>query len=107
MKRVPLRKRQTGISIHHALTDPQLLGAALGEQASWETWLVVLRAAYGLNLTDQQRETFLAVAGNRHPPTRRVRELWCQISRRSGKSRMAAALATFAALFVTYKLGRR
>ena len=34
------------------------------------------------------------VAGDRAPPSRRVRELWCgPIGRRSGKSRMAAAVA--------------
>jgi hypothetical protein len=103
MKRVPL-KRQTGIAIDQALIDQQLLGAALGDQASWGVWLTIMRAAYGLPLTDQQRETFMAVAGDRNPPSQRVRELWAVVGRRGGKSRMAAALAVYAALFAKYNL---
>jgi phage terminase large subunit-like protein len=37
-------------------------------------------------------------------PIKRVRELWCIIGRRGGKSRMAAALACYFALFVKHKL---
>ena len=92
------------ISIDAALTYNDLLGAALGNPASWTTWLTVLRAAYGLNLSDEQRELFVSVAGGRDPPTRRVRELWAQVGRRGGKSRIAGALADYGALFVTYHL---
>ena len=92
------------ISIDGALTDPYLLGAALGNSASWSTWLAVLRAAFGLHLTTDQQQQFSSVAGNRNPPTQRVRELWAILSRRSGKSRMAAALATYLATFTQQKL---
>ena len=47
---------------------------------------------------------FKAVAGGRVLPLKRVRELWCIIGRRGGKSRMAAALACYFALFVKHKL---
>jgi hypothetical protein len=104
IERVRLKVRSHRITIDRALLDPNLLGAALGDAASWVTWLAVLKAAFGLNLTDEQRDLFMQVAGNRSPPTKRVRELWCQISRRSGKSRIAGALADYAALFVTYHL---
>ena len=42
---------------------------------------------------------FDAVAGGREPPQKRVREFWAIIGRRSGKSRVAAALADFIAAF--------
>jgi phage terminase large subunit-like protein len=35
-----------------------------------------------------------------------VRELWCVVGRRAGKSRMAAALAVFQALFQRHKLAK-
>ena len=38
------------------------------------------------------------------PPGKRVRELWCVVGRRGGKSRVAAALAVFLALFTKHKL---
>ena len=61
------------LTIDRALQDPQLLGAALGPvDPTWLTWLVVLRAAYGLPLTEEELRIFHAVAGDRTPPTRRV-----------------------------------
>jgi len=92
------------IGIDRALLDKRLLGAALGDAASWATWLVVLRASFGLKLTPEQQKIFAQVAGNRSAPTKRVRELWAIVGRRGGKSRMAAALAIFIALFVPHKL---
>jgi hypothetical protein len=91
------------MEIDRSLTNPQALGAALGDPTTWKMWLTVLRAAFGLPLTDQQQTHFRLVAGGRDPPAKRVRELWCIISRRCGKSRMAAALAVYFALFMPYR----
>lgn len=98
------RQQPAGISIDAALLDPQLLGAALGDSASWQVWVAVLKAAFGQQLTETELHTFASVAGGRPPPTRRVRELWAVCGRRSGKSRVAAALAVFAACFVPHRL---
>lgn len=86
------------ITIDAALQDPNLLGAALGNPATWAAWIAILRAAFGLPLNAAQLATFDTVAGHRAPPTQRVSELWAVAGRRSGKSRMAAALLVFAAL---------
>ena len=67
-------------------------------------WLATLKAAFGLTLNDEELKTFATVAGGRAPPLKRVRELWCVVGRRGGKSRIAAALACFFALFVKHKL---
>jgi hypothetical protein len=103
MQRIRLRSHSQ-ISIDRALCDPLLLGAALGDSASWSCWLSVLKAAFGLPLSEQQRQAFGEVAGQREPPSRRVRELWAIVARRSGKSRTAAALGVFHACFVQHKL---
>lgn len=94
------------IDIARALADQQLLGAALGPIDTWSTWVAVLKAAFGLDLTAEELAVFSSVAGNRAPPRRRVRELWCVIGRRSGKSRIAAALAVFIALFTKHRLAK-
>ena len=94
----------TPLAIDKVLTDPRLLGAGLGDPATWSTWMMVLKAAFGLPLSDEERATFMAVAGGRVLPLNRVRELYCIAGRRSGKSRMAAALACYFALFVKHKL---
>ena len=85
------------VTIDQALRDRNLLGAALGGSTTWGVWIAVLRAAFGLPLSEEERTAFDAVAGGREPPQERVRELWCVIGRRSGKSRVAAALADFVA----------
>jgi phage terminase large subunit-like protein len=92
------------ISLRDALLDRALLGAALGDASSWSTWLAVLAAAFGLPLTAEQAAIFASVAGGRTPPKNRVREFWAICGRRSGKSRMAAALACFIALFTRHTL---
>jgi len=55
-------------------------------------------------VSDEEGKTFAAIAGGRGLPKQRVRELWCVIGRRAGKSKMAAALAVYFALFVKHKL---
>jgi phage terminase large subunit-like protein len=94
------------IPIDVALRDPNLLGACLGKPDSWQSWLTALRAAFGTKLTAAERKTFKALAGDRRPPSERVRELWIVAGRRSGKSRIAAALAVYFATFVKHKLAR-
>jgi len=91
-------------TIDRAFTDMRLLGAAMGDQGSWSVWLAVLKSAFGLTLDENELKAFTAVAGTRSPPTQRVRELWCICGRRSGKSRMAAALAVYFAAFVQHRL---
>jgi hypothetical protein len=91
------------IPIDQALLDRKLLGAALGDAASWSTWLTVLKAAHGLDLTKTERKTFSAIAGGRKPPRRPCNELWCVCGRRSGKSRMAALTSVYCAAFLDHK----
>ena len=44
------------------------------------------------------------MSGGREPPTEPVKELWCVIGRRSGKSRIAALVACYEAIFRERKL---
>jgi hypothetical protein len=64
------------ISIDDALTDRQLLGAALEDLDSWSTWRVILKAAFGEPLTDDELSLFKTLAGGRSAPAERVSELW-------------------------------
>jgi hypothetical protein len=91
------------LSINRVLSDVRLLGGELSD-GSWSTWHATLKAAFGLSLTDEEMQTFRTVAGDRSLPKQRVRELWCIVDRRGGKSKMAAALAVYFALFVKHKL---
>jgi len=104
MTQRPRIHRELSTSIDEAVRDTALLGAALGDWRSWTTWLAVLRAAFGLVLTAEELEAFTAVAGGRNPPTERVREFWAIVGRRGGKSKVAAAIAVFLAVFVRHRL---
>ena len=99
-----MQSEQSTVTIDRALVDGNLLGAALGDDASWQTWLAVLKASFALPLDANERETFRQVAGDRSLPNKRVRELWAVVARRCGKSRMAAALAVYQACFVEHNL---
>lgn len=90
------------LTIDKAIADPQLLGAAMGELQSWQTWRALLKAAFGIKLTREDARAFASVAGDRAAPEHRVRELWCIIGRRSGKSRMAALVASYIAAFIDH-----
>jgi phage terminase large subunit-like protein len=59
-----------------------------------------------LQLSEGELATFRKIAGDRSPPSKRVQELWAVVARRSGKSRVAAALAVFLALFQRHKLAK-
>ena len=60
---------------------------------SWDSWRAVLRAAYGLPMTSDERAFFRTVA-DRDPPRERVREWWNVIGRGGGKDSTVSAVAT-------------
>src|ERR1041385_532546 len=105
MKRVRLIQ-QPRITIVDALRDELLLGAALGDIATWSRWLVVLKAAFALPMADEDRTAFAEVAGDREPPAHRVRELWSVLGRRSGKTRVAAAISVHIGAIEKHRLAR-
>jgi hypothetical protein len=82
-------------SLRAALEDPALLGKALPGD-SWKAWRIILIAAMGEALTNDERPTFTALTGGReHEPLERVEEFCAVIGRRGGKSRSMATLAAY------------
>lgn len=87
-----------GLDIVSAMSDPRLFGSYF-HGVTWAPWRAVLKGAYGLPMTDDERELFRVVA-QREPPKRRVRELWIIAGRRAGKDSIASLiLGHSAALF--------
>jgi hypothetical protein len=66
------------------------------EGPSWDNWRTILKAAYGLPLTDDELAFFYDVA-DREPPSRRVKELWIIGGRRGGKDSIASLIICHAA----------
>jgi hypothetical protein len=77
-----------------AAGDPNLLGGVLVGD-SWRAWRVLLIAAMGEELTDEERVVFTQLTGRDREPGRRVEELVGVIGRRGGKSRAVATLACY------------
>lgn len=70
-------------------------------EPSWDTWRVVLKAAYGYPLSIADKIVFSDVAGGRMPPTRRVKELWALTGARGGKDSVASVIAAEAACYAS------
>jgi len=91
-------------SLRAALEDPALLGTALPGD-SWKAWRIILIAAMGEPLTNDERPTFTALTGGRgHEPLERVEEFCAVIGRRGGKSRSMATLAAYVAGLCSHRL---
>lgn len=88
-------------SILALMTGP--LVSAFGGQ-TWATWRAVLKAAFALSLTDDERAVVETLTQRQILPASPVRELWLLLGRRSGKSIVAALLAVWATCCRTYTL---
>jgi hypothetical protein len=74
------------------------LARALLPGRTWEAWLAILTATFGLPLSDAELQLFATMTGRTCAPSStstRIRELWCIIGRRAGKSRIAALIAIY------------
>lgn len=87
------------VSIRDLMTDPALLGSEFGGP-SWAPWRTLLAGFYGLQLSDCELPLWERLTGRSDAPSAPFRELWQVIGRRGGKSRAAALLAVYEALFV-------
>jgi hypothetical protein len=83
-----------------ALNDPKLFEPSF-RGPTWDGWRVVLKAAYGLPLTDDELAFFKSIAGDRDPPTAPVRELWVIAGRGAGKDSIASIIAAFSSATFT------
>jgi hypothetical protein len=79
-----------------ALTDPNLLGTMLSDD-SWSAWRILLIAAMGEALHDDERQLFTKLTGREREPLQRVEEFIGIVGRRGGKSRAVSVLAAYLA----------
>jgi Terminase large subunit, T4likevirus-type, N-terminal len=96
------------VTILEALADRNLFGAlpAFRDLETWGAWEASLAAVYGLPMTEAQLETFRAHTGRSAPRTGGYSEAVCIVGRQSGKSQVAAMIATFEAIRATRAEGR-
>lgn len=82
------------VTMREALSDPNLLGGALPGE-SWLPWRVLLVAAMGEALTDDERRLYTSVTGRDFEPLELADEIWAVVGRRGGKTRAAGVLAAY------------
>jgi len=83
------------------MTGP--LGSVFGGE-SWAPWRAVLKAAFALALTEDERAIVRELTQRDVLPPSQVRELWLLLGRRSGKSIVAALMAVWSTCCRTYTL---
>ena len=92
------------ITMRECLDDPDFLGAPdMFAAPSWRAWRVILIAAMGEALTDDERVTFHELTGRERETGTVAEEVWAVVGRRGGKSRAIAALAAYLAACVDYR----
>lgn len=95
--------RRPAPDILRVMTDPRLFG---GEFAgpSWAPWRVFLAAVFGLPCPAGGLELYRDCTGRTAWPAGPCPEAWVPTGRRGGKSRIAALVAVYLAVFRTYRL---
>ncbi|GJE77246.1 hypothetical protein [Methylorubrum suomiense] len=89
------------MTMRAALEDPEIFGTVLPGE-SWAAWRVVLIAANGEPLTDDERAIFAELTGREREPDEPCDEVWGVVGRRGGKTRAFAVAAVYRALLVDY-----
>src|SRR5437867_12484265 len=70
---------------------------------TWTSWLVVLKAIFGLPMTVDELLIFQRHTGRVSPPLDGSKETYLIIGRRGGKSFVSALITTFIACFMDFK----
>ena len=91
------------LSIVEALADHELFGRVFQPTTAWSAWRAFLAALFGLPMSDDQVAIYRRHTGRQRPPEASAREAWVVVGRRGGKSRVAALVAVYLALFRDYE----
>jgi len=86
-------------NIIEAITSPAYFGPAFKKSETWQNWLTLWKAVYGLEMTPEEMEVFRTCTGRQAVLQNGYREIYAIAGRRSGKTRMAATLVAFEALW--------
>lgn len=86
------------LSIIDAMDDPALFQPWFPGE-TWAGWRTILKAAFGMPLSDDELAFFRTVA-SRDPPAKPVKEIWIIVGRRGGKDSVASVIVAYlAAMF--------
>jgi hypothetical protein len=91
--------------IIEAIKNPKLFGSLprFKKLETWTSWLVVLKAIFGLPMTGDDLVIFNRHSGRTSPPIGGSKETYLIIGRRGGKSFISALITCFIACFIDFK----
>ena len=90
------------MTIIEACHDHNLLRPLFRNLESWATWFVVLKAIFGLPLTELELRVFTELTARTVAPTAPAQECWLIMGRRAGKSFIVSLIAVYLAAFRDY-----
>lgn len=90
------------MNVLDAMTDVRLFGETFRPAWSWAGWRAFLAALFALPLDAEGLAFFRECTGRERPPAKPAREAYAIVGRRGGKSRAAAVLAVYLAVFRRY-----
>ena len=96
------RKMQK-MDIVQAIKNRQLFSPVFRDLSSWQSWLVLLKALFGLSLGEDELILYQQCTGRKKAPQGAFRELWAIVGRRGGKSFIMSVIAVYLALFHDFK----
>ena len=92
------------MNIIEAIEDPRFFKPLFQDLSTWHSWLVFLKALFGLPIEERKdRRLFRKCTGLKRPPGRAAREVYLIAGRRSGKSWISAIIAVFLACFKNWR----
>jgi len=99
------RTKRQPPNIIQVINNRQLFGSLpkLSNLSTWTSWLVWLKAVFGLPMDQHDLAIFQRYTGRSTPPSQQPSEIYTIVGRRGGKSFMSALVAVFVACFGSFK----
>jgi hypothetical protein len=90
-------------NILEAISHPGWWGSWFPRPDEWKAWHAFLAAVFALPMDEGQLAVYRECTGRMEPPTVPAREVWAPPGRRGGKTRIAATVAGYLAVFVDWR----
>lgn len=82
-----------------AMRDKNLFRPLFRDLSTWGSWIVALKAIFGLEMNNDELALFKQCTGRETPPQKPFKEVFLICGRRSGKTFIAALISAFLAVF--------
>ena len=91
------------MNIVDAIHSEKLFKPIFKDLKTWSSWLVLLKALFGLQMDAKDLALYRECTNRENPPQQPLKELWAIVGRRGGKSFIMSVIAVFLALFHNFR----